>query len=145
MFVATSSILSWSVILKKIFASVLFLLCAGAQAQDAESRFAAATAMGQKLGPLPVTVDTCGKHTAQQKAELKQVLTQLENRFASVQGPEFLARYREGFKNAEAATRSNVEHYKNSMAPKDFEATCDKFVAQYPTLLMGLRRLAERR
>jgi hypothetical protein len=132
-------------ILKKALVSVLFLLCAGAQAQESESRFAAATAMGQKLGPLSATVDMCGKHTAQQKAELKQVLTQIENRFAAMQGAEFVARYRDGFNKAEIATRANVEQYKKSMAPKDFEATCDKFVAQYPSTLSGLRRFSERR
>jgi hypothetical protein len=136
---------SWSVILKKVIVSVLFMLCAGAQAQTTEPRFAAATAMGEKVGAMPATVDICARHTPQQKAELKQLLTQLENRFASVQGPEFAARYRDGFKKADVTTRANAEQYKKSMAPKDFEATCDKFVVQYPNMLIGLRRLAEHR
>lgn len=131
--------------MKKALVSVLFLLCAGAQAQNADPRLATATAMGQKVGPLPATVEICKKHTPEQKAELKQVLAQLDNRFATIQGPTFAASYRQGFKNAEAATYASAEKFKKSMPQKDFDATCNKFVAQYPTMLAGLRRLAERR
>lgn len=131
--------------MKKVVVSVLFLLCASAQAQNTESRLATASGMGQKIGPLAATVEICKKHTPQQKAELKEVLAQLDNRFATKQGLAFVASYREGFNKAEAATYASAEKFKNSMPQKDYDANCDKFIAQYPTLLAGLRRLAEHR
>lgn len=131
--------------MKKTLVSILFLMCAGAQAQTSAPRLATATAMGQKVGALPATVEICKKHTPQQKAELKQVLAQLDNRFATVQGQVFVESYRQGFKNAETAAYASAEKFKKTMPQKDFDATCDKFVAQYPNTLAGLRRLAERR
>jgi len=128
--------------MKKLLLSAVLLLATTTHA--ANERLDAAASMGQKLGALPTTMQLCGKHTPSQQAEMRQVLAQLESRFSAVQGADFAARYREGFQSAEAAAKAGAAQYKNG-PPKELAATCDAFVTQYPTMLEGLRRLAQKR